>query len=158
MRPELSRAPSTVNEPHDSCHGYPFPRELWPPVELTYYAYHIVVGLGTLFIAQMLVGLFLLWRRKLTTSRWFLWTLMLAIPFPYLANEAGWTAAEVGRQPRLVYGLLKTAAGTSPNVAVGETVFTTLGFAGIYALLALLFAFLVGRIIMQGPEEAARLA
>ncbi|HUI43530.1 MAG TPA: cytochrome ubiquinol oxidase subunit I [Terriglobia bacterium] len=131
-----------------------YPRALWPPVELTYYAYHIMVGLGTLFIAQMLVGLFLLWRRKLESSRWYLWTLMLAIPFPYIANEAGWTATEVGRQPWLVYGLLKTAAGTSPTVASGETIFTSLGFAGIYALLALLFAFLVGRIIGQGPEEA----
>lgn len=129
-----------------------YPKETWPPVELTYYAYHIMVGLGTLFIAQMLVGLFLLWRRKLESSRWFLWTLMLAIPFPYIANEAGWTATEVGRQPWLVYGLLKTAAGTSPTVVAGETIFTTLGFAGIYALLALLFAFLVGRIIAQGPE------
>lgn len=131
-----------------------YPKEVWPPVELTYYAYHIMVGLGTLFIVQMLVGLFLLWRRKLESSTWFLWTLMLAIPFPYIANEAGWTATEVGRQPWVVYGLLKTAAGTSPSVAPGETIFTTLGFAGIYALLALLFAFLVGRIIAQGPDEA----
>jgi cytochrome bd ubiquinol oxidase subunit I len=131
-----------------------YPREMWPPVELTYYAYHIMVGLGTLFIAQMLIGLFLLWRRKLSTSRWFLWTLMLAIPFPYIANEAGWVAAEVGRQPWLVYGVLKTSAGTSPTVPAGETIFTTLGFAGIYVMLALLFVFLVGRIIMEGPEEA----
>lgn len=132
-----------------------YPRDLWPPVELTYYAYHIMVGLGTLFIAQMAVGLFLLLRGKLATSRWFLWTLMLAIPFPYIANEAGWTATEVGRQPWLVYGLLRTSAGTSLSVAAGETVFTTLGFAGIYALLALLFVFLIGRFIFEGPEEAA---
>ena len=130
-----------------------YPRDLWPPVELTYYAYHIMVGLGTLFIVQMVVGVFLLVRDKLSTSRWFLWTLMLALPFPYIANEAGWTATEVGRQPWLVYGLLRTSAGTSPTVAAGETVFTTLGFAGIYALLSLLFIFLVGRVIVQGPEE-----
>lgn len=131
-----------------------YPREMWPPVELTYYSYHIMVGLGTLFIAQMLIGLFLLWRRKLASSSWFLWTLMLALPFPYIANEAGWVAAEVGRQPWLAYGLLKTPAGTSPSVAAGETIFTTLGFAGIYMMLALLFVFLVGRIIAEGPEEA----
>ncbi len=132
-----------------------YPKDVLPPIELTYYSYHIMVGLGTLFIAQMLLGLFLLWRRKLESSRWFLWTLMLAIPFPYIANEAGWTATEVGRQPWLVYGLLKTPAGTSPTVASGETIFTMLGFAGIYALLAFLFVFLVGRIIVQGPDEAS---
>ena len=128
-------------------------KDLWPPVELTYYAYHIMVGLGSLFIAQMLLGLFLLWRRRLYESRWYLWTLMLALPFPYIANEAGWMVAEVGRQPWLVYGLLRTAEGTSTNVAAGETVFTTLGFGGIYAMLSLLFLLLVGRVILKGPEE-----
>ncbi len=130
-----------------------YPRELWPPVELTYYAYHIMVGLGTIFIAVMLLGLFLLGRRKLYESRWYLWILMLSVPFPYIANEAGWIVAEVGRQPWIVYGLMRTAEGTSANVAAGETVFTTLGFAGIYAMLGLLFLFLVGRVIAKGPEE-----
>ncbi len=130
-----------------------YAKQLWPPVALTYYAYHIMVGLGTIFIAQMLLGLFLLWRRRLYSARWFLWTLMLALPFPYIANEAGWMVTEVGRQPWLVYGLLKTTAGTSANVAGGEVVFTLLGFCGIYALLSLLFVFLVGRVIHRGPEE-----
>lgn len=132
-----------------------YPHDFWPPVALTYYAYHIMVGLGTIFIAQMLLGLFLLWRRRLFSSRWFLWTMMVALPFPYIANEAGWMVTEVGRQPWLVYGLLRTAQGTSPNVAGGEAVFTLLGFCGIYALLSLLFVFLVGRVIHQGPEEGA---
>jgi cytochrome d ubiquinol oxidase subunit I len=130
-----------------------YPKELWPPVELTYYAYHIMVGLGTLFIAQTLAGVYLLWRKKLLSSRWYLWTLMVAVPFPYIANEFGWLTAEVGRQPWLVYGLMKTAEGTSANVPAAETVFTTLGFAGIYALLGLLFLLLVGRIVLTGPEE-----
>ena len=130
-----------------------YSRDLWPPVELTYYCYHIMVGLGTIFIAQMLIGLFLLWRRKLHTSRWFLWMLMLTIPFPYIANEAGWLVTEVGRQPWLVYGLMATKVGTSANVAAGETIFTTMGFAGIYAMLSILFLFLVARIIQRGPEE-----
>ncbi len=127
------------------------PRALWPPVELTYYSYRIMVGLGTIFIALMAVGGLLWWRRRLLTSRWYLWALMLAVPFPLIANEAGWTVAEVGRQPWLVYGLLPTAAGTSPNVSAGETVFTLLGFAGLYLLLALLYLLLVGRIIAAGP-------
>jgi cytochrome bd ubiquinol oxidase subunit I len=130
-----------------------YSKDLWPPVELTYYSYHIMVGLGTIFIAQMLIGLFLLWRRKLHSSRWFLWMLMLTIPFPYIANEAGWLVSEVGRQPWLVYGLMKTPAGTSLNVAAGETIFTTMGFAGVYAMLSILFLFLVARIINRGPQE-----
>ncbi|MEJ2007268.1 MAG: cytochrome ubiquinol oxidase subunit I [Acidobacteriota bacterium] len=130
-----------------------YSRDVWPPVELTYYCYHIMVGLGTIFIVQMLIGLFLLWRRKLHSSRWFLWMLMLTIPFPYIANEAGWLVTEVGRQPWLVYGLMTTKVGTSANVAAGETIFTTMGFAGIYAVLSILFLFLVARIIRRGPEE-----
>src|SRR5487761_42416 len=131
-----------------------YPKNLWPPVELTYYTYHIMVGLGTLFIAQMLAGLYLLIRGRLYSCRWFLWSLMLAIPFPYIANEAGWVVAEVGRQPWIIYGLMKTPAGTSANVAAGETIFTTLGFAGLYLLLGLLLFFLVGRIVWAGPEDA----
>jgi len=131
-----------------------YARELWPPVELTYYAYHIMVGLGTLFIVVMLIGLFLLWRRRLFDSRWFLWVLMFSVPFPYIANEAGWIVAEVGRQPWLVYGLLRTSDGASANVAAGETIFTLLGFAGIYAMLSVLFLFPVGRIT---PGDLRRL-
>src|SRR5450756_1808478 len=76
-----------------------YPADLHPPIELVYYAYHIMVGLGTMFIAVMAIAAFLLWRGTLYMSRWFLWILMLAIPFPYTAIEAGWTMAEVGRQP-----------------------------------------------------------
>jgi len=129
------------------------PRADWPPVEVTYYAYHIMVGLGTIFIALMLLGAGLYWRRHLFDQRWYLWMLMLAVPFPLIANEAGWTVAEVGRQPWVIYGLLRTAAGASPNVSAGETVFTLLGFAGLYLLLALLYLLLIGRIIAQGPED-----
>lgn len=132
-----------------------YPRDLWPPVEVTYYAYHIMAGLGTVFIAVMLLGAFLLWRGKLYSSRWFLWILMLSLPFPFIANEAGWVTAEVGRQPWIIYGMMKTAMGTSPTVTTGETIFTLLGFAGIYALLSMLFFFLVGRVIMHGPEDGS---
>ena len=83
---------------------------------------------------------------------------MMAVPFPFIANEAGWVDAEVGRQPWLVYGLLRTSDGTSTNVAAGETIFTTLGFAGIYAMLSLLFVFLIGRVIYSGPQEVGEIA
>jgi cytochrome d ubiquinol oxidase subunit I len=129
-----------------------YPPDMHPPVELVYYAYHIMVGLGTMFIAVMAVAAFLLWRRTLFTSRWLLWILMLALPFPYIANEAGWMVAEVGRQPWIVYGLQRTAAASSTNVSGGMTWFTLLGFMGMYSVLALLYLFVAGRIILAGPE------
>jgi cytochrome d ubiquinol oxidase subunit I len=126
--------------------------ELWPPVELTYYAYHVMVGLGTIFIAVTAASAFLLWRRRLHATPLALWVLFLAMPFPYIANEAGWVTAEVGRQPWIIYGLMKTAAAASPNVVSGETIFTLIGFAGMYFLLGVLFLFLTLREIAIGPS------
>jgi cytochrome d ubiquinol oxidase subunit I len=129
-----------------------FPRDMWPEnVALLYYTYHIMVGLGTIFIAITMVAAFLLWRRKLFAARWMLWILMLALPFPYIANTAGWMTAELGRQPWLVYGLMRTVDGYSKMVSAGNGMFTLLGFLGMYTVLGILFLFLVRREIEQGP-------
>jgi cytochrome bd ubiquinol oxidase subunit I len=130
-----------------------YPADLRPPVELTYYAYHVMVGLGTIFAAIAAVAALLLLAGKLFSARWMLWIIMLAMPFPYVANEAGWMVTEVGRQPWIVYGLLRTSAGASPTVVAGETIFTTIGFAGIYFVLGVLFLLLVLREIAIGPQE-----
>ncbi len=127
--------------------------DLQPPIELVYYAYHIMVGLGTIFIALMAIGVFLLARGRLYRTRGYLWALMLAMPFPYIANHAGWMVAEVGRQPWIVYGLRRTADASSTNVSGGMTVFTLLGFMGLYALVGLLYLFLFARIVSQGDER-----
>jgi cytochrome d ubiquinol oxidase subunit I len=132
------------------------PADLQPPIEIVYYAYHIMVGLGTIFIAVMAAAAFLLWRGKLYTHRGMLWVLMLTMPFPYVANEAGWTVAEVGRQPWVVYGLQRVAHATSTNVTAGMTYFTLLGFMGLYLLLGILYLLLFARIVNQGPDDAAR--
>lgn len=130
-----------------------YPRELWPDnIPLLYYSYHIMVGLGTIFIAVMLIGLILFWRKKIYETRWFLWLLLLSFPFPYIANTAGWMTAELGRQPWLIYGLLKTADGISQRVAEGSGMFTLLGFLGIYLLIAILFILLVIKQINHGPS------
>jgi cytochrome bd ubiquinol oxidase subunit I len=129
-----------------------YARELWPPVELTYYAYHVMVGLGTIFNAVMILAVLLLWRSLLFGARWMLWILMLIMPFPYIANEAGWVVTEVGRQPWIIYGLMRTAEAGSPTVASGEAVFTLIGFAGMYFLLGVLFISLVLREIGIGPS------
>lgn len=125
--------------------------ELWPPVELTYYAYHIMVGLGTIFVAVAALATLLLAFGRLFNARPVLWALMLATPFPYIANEAGWVVTEVGRQPWIVYGLMRTSAGVSANVAAGETIFTLIGFFGMYFLLGFLFLSLTLREIGHGP-------
>jgi cytochrome bd ubiquinol oxidase subunit I len=128
------------------------PHDLWPDhVELLYYAYHVMVGLGTLLTALMFASTALLWRGRLFTMRPMLWALMLAFPFPYLATTAGWMTAELGRQPWIVYGLVRTAEGTSPNVGTGDIVFSTIGFMGLYLLLGLLFVLLVARQVARGP-------
>jgi cytochrome d ubiquinol oxidase subunit I len=129
-----------------------FPRAEWPAnIELLYYSFHIMVGLGTIFIALMSLAAFLLWRGRLGRARWLLWILMLAFPFPYIATTAGWMTAELGRQPWLVYGLLRTRDGTSHLVHAGQTVFTSLGFAGLFVILGFLFLFLILREIAHGP-------
>ncbi len=117
-----------------------------------YYAYHIMVGLGTIFIGLMLLAALQLYRKKLYETKWILWSLMLMLPFPYIANTTGWYTAELGRQPWLVYNLLRTADGASPTVSAGNTLFTLLGFVGLYILLGLLFLILVGKIVNKGPK------
>jgi len=132
-----------------------FPEEDWPDnIPLLYYSYHIMVGLGTFFIAIMMLAAWMLWRRTLFRSPPVLWILMLSLPFPYIANTAGWISAEVGRQPWLIYGVMRTAEGSSPNVSTGNTLFTLIGFMGIYTVLSILFLFLVHREIVQGPERS----
>jgi cytochrome d ubiquinol oxidase subunit I len=134
-----------------------FPPQDWPTnVPLLYFSYHVMAGLGTLFVAIMAVSALLLWKRALFGARWMLWILMLAFPFPYIANTAGWLTAEVGRQPWLVYGLLRTEQGFSANVSAANTLFTLLGFMGMYALLSIFVMFLLARQIRQGPEDAGR--
>jgi cytochrome bd ubiquinol oxidase subunit I len=130
-----------------------FPQKNWPDtIPLLYYSYHVMVGLGTIFIAITVVATFLLWRRRLFESRWMLWILMLATPFPFIANTAGWLTAELGRQPWLVYGLLRTSEGASPLVSSGNVLFTLIGFAGMYLIMGLLYFVLMVREVAHGPE------
>jgi len=130
-----------------------FPRDQWPDnIPLLYYSYHIMVGLGTIFILIMVAAVLMLWRKKLFDARWMLWIVMLSFPFPYIANTAGWITAEVGRQPWLVYGLMRTQEGYSSNVSAGNGLFTLLGFMGMYTVLSILFIILIWREVGHGPE------
>jgi cytochrome d ubiquinol oxidase subunit I len=134
------------------------PTDRWPDsVPLVYYAYHVMVGLGTILLAIAVLAALLLWRGRLYGSRPMLWLLMLAFPLTFVANIAGWTVAETGRQPWIVYGLMRTSDGASPasSVPAGVGLFTLLGFFGLYLLLGLVYVVLVLRIVARGPDEGA---
>ena len=124
-----------------------------PPL---YYAYHIMVGLGTIFMTIMGLGILFLFLGKLHEQRWLLWVLLLAVPLPFIANTAGWTTAELGRQPWIIYQIARTSEGYSQNVSTGNIWFTLLGFMGLYLLLSFIYFFLMVRIIGTGPEPAPR--
>ena len=130
-----------------------FDRDLWPDQpELLYYTYHLMVGLGTFFIAITGLGAFFLWRKTLFERRWMLWILMFTLPFPFIANITGWMTSELGRQPWLVFDVMRTAEGSSLNVSAGNVLFSLLGFMGLYALLSVLYLFAVARIVASGPS------
>jgi cytochrome d ubiquinol oxidase subunit I len=130
-----------------------FPQDEWPTnVELLYYAFHIMAGLGTLFILLMGIANLQRWRGRLEKSRGLLWALMLAFPFPYIATTAGWMTTELGRQPWLIFHLFRTSQGVSDVVSGGNVLFTLMGFTGLYFVLGVLYLFLIGREIGHGPQ------
>jgi cytochrome d ubiquinol oxidase subunit I len=129
-----------------------FPKDQWPTtLPLLFYSYHIMAGLGTYFMLLMVLSAIQLWRGKLYTTKWLLWPLMLSFPLPYIANTAGWMTAEIGRQPWVVFGLMRTEAGFSKYVSAGNSLFTLLGFMGLYSVLSVLFVVLVYKQIQTGP-------
>jgi cytochrome d ubiquinol oxidase subunit I len=133
-----------------------FPRDQWPDnIPLLYYSYHVMVGLGTLLILLSVLCAWSLWRGRLYQNRALLWALMLALPFPYIATTAGWMTAELGRQPWLIYGVMRTSQGFSSRVSAGNGLFTLIGFMGLYLALGILFLFLVHREIDHGPAREA---
>jgi cytochrome d ubiquinol oxidase subunit I len=131
-----------------------FDQKDWPDnIELLYYAFHLMITLGTIFIFIMAYANFLRWRGKLDNCRWLLWVLLLAFPFPYIANTLGWMTTELGRQPWLIYNLYHTQDGYSKVVSNGDTIFTLIGFTGLYFVLGLLFLGLTGRELAHGPDN-----
>jgi cytochrome bd ubiquinol oxidase subunit I len=131
-----------------------YPQDVWPDnIELLYYAFHLMITLGTIFILIMAYANFLRWWGGLDSCRWLLWVLLLAFPFPYIANTLGWMTTELGRQPWLIYDLYHTQDGYSKVVSNGDTIFTLIGFTGLYFVLGLLFLGLTGRTLADGPDN-----
>ena len=130
-----------------------FPKDNWPPVNLVFQAYHVMVGVGMLSIFMGLLGLFLLMKNKLYEANKYLYVLPFLIPLPHIAHETGWIAAEVGRQPWIIYKLMKTADGASVVVSANQLVFSLIMFFLIYGLLLAMFVYLFFKIVKNGPEE-----
>jgi cytochrome d ubiquinol oxidase subunit I len=138
-----------------------FPRDQWPPVRASFVPFHAMFGLGLVFMGLTSLGtLLLLWRRTLfdtgkTAVRWFLWAVVVALPLPILANELGWFAAEIGRQPWVVYNVLRTSDAVSTTVPAEQVLFSIVMFSLLYALLFVLWVFLLRRKVRTGPEPTA---
>lgn len=130
-----------------------FPREDWPPVAMTFHSFHLMVLLGIVFIVLTLVATFYRWRGTLFEKRWLLWAFVLAVPLPYLANQLGWIAAEVGRQPWTVYGLLRTSDSLSKSVVASQVLGSIIMFGLIYLLLFAVWVYIMNEKIQHGPEE-----
>jgi cytochrome bd ubiquinol oxidase subunit I len=130
-----------------------FPEDELPSIVLSYLTYHGMTGLGLLFALLAIGSAFLIFRKKLFESRWFLRILILAVPLPFVANELGWMAAEFGRQPWAVYKVLKTAEAASVVVPAWQILFSIIAFTIIYTLLFTVFLKLLFGIIRKGPDN-----
>ena len=130
-----------------------FPDGETPPVNIVFQSYHLMVAIGFFLIGISILGVFLWWRGKLFNHRWLLWVFVFSVLGPQIANQVGWITAEVGRQPWIVYGLLKTSDAFSKVVTSGQIMFSLILFAIIYLVLFILFIFLLNEKIQHGPDE-----
>jgi cytochrome bd ubiquinol oxidase subunit I len=131
-----------------------FSRNEWPPIAPVYFSYHIMIGLGMLFTAMAFIYAFLIIKNKLYDKKTWLWPLVIAIPLPHFSIQFGWMAAEIGRQPWAVFGILKTSDAASQLVSAGQVLFTFIMFSIIYLLLFCLFIYILSKLIKKGFESA----
>jgi cytochrome d ubiquinol oxidase subunit I len=125
-----------------------------PPVQRVFQLYHLMVGIGFAMIGLAVFGAFFCWRGILFRKRWMLWLLVLSVLGPQIANQAGWFAAEMGRQPWIVYGLMRTSEGLSAVVTANAVLGSLVLFTFIYLLLFAVFVYLLNDKIQHGPDEA----
>lgn len=132
-----------------------FPRNQWPPVALSFLSFHNMVILGNIMAVEALVGVVLLWRRRIADARRWQFLMMISAPLPMIAIQLGWMAAEAGRQPWIVYGVLRTSDAVSKTVSPPEILTSLVLFFVVYTLLFGLWLFLLSRVIRSGPEKLA---
>jgi cytochrome d ubiquinol oxidase subunit I len=135
-----------------------FPADQIPPLWMTFVSFHNMVMLGMLFIGVMGLGLLLMWRGRLMTSRWYHWMFFVVSPLPLAANQLGWISAEVGRQPWTVYKLLRTSESVSVTVGAPEILFSIILFGTVYLALGALYVFILFREMNHGPDAAGEVS
>jgi len=130
-----------------------FPKDERPPVHATYWSFRIMVQIGMYFIFFTIIGVWLLYKRRLWKTRWYLKLALFSIPLPFLANELDWIVAEVGRRPWIVYHIMKTRDAISVTVPAWQVLVTLIAFIFVYALLGYLWIYLLRKEIQHGPDE-----
>ena len=130
-----------------------FPADVWPPLNFVFQAYHIMINLGMVFIGLGGLGLlFFFWKRRVFTTPWLLWGFVASIFLAELATLSGWWTAEFGRQPWIVYDLLRTVDAVSPNLTTSQVLASVIMFVLLYILLLVLFLYLLNEKIQHGPD------
>jgi cytochrome d ubiquinol oxidase subunit I len=144
------------NDPSQRVQGLDdFPKDEWPPMGLTFWSFHFMVYLGMYFIAFTGLGLLLWWRGMLWKAKWYHYIAMITMVLPIITNELGWIAAEVGRQPWIVYGLMRTNEGASLSVGANQILLSIIMFTIVYIILFFVWVFLVRHQMNKGPELEA---
>ena len=152
--PEAALEARKVLEENIQYFGYGYinsPEELIPPVGLIYWAFRVMVGLGGFLLVLMILVLWAEWKGKLTGMKWLQWVALWSIPLVYLAGQAGWIVAEVGRQPWVIQGLLPTKAAVS-SVSVGAVQTTFFLFVAIFTLFLAIEIRIMLKAIKEGPK------
>lgn len=132
-----------------------FPKEDRPPVVIPFFAFRIMVGMGLVMLAVSWVGNFLRWRGRLESTRWFLWAAFLSFPTGFVAILTGWYTAEVGRQPWVVYGLLRTQDAVTPSLTGGDVLFSLIAYIVVYLGFISFGTWYIYKLLREGPGSGA---
>lgn len=135
-----------------------YPPEDWPPVLIPFLAFRLMVGMGLVMLAVSWVGVWLHWRGRLDTARWFLWAAFLSFPSGFVGVLAGWFTAEVGRQPWVIYGILRTKDAVTPSLTTAGVLFSLIAYVAVYAVVYSFGFYYVYRLLRDGPAVEVRAA
>jgi cytochrome d ubiquinol oxidase subunit I len=130
-----------------------FPKEMRPPITPTFLSFRLMIGIGTFMILASLLAIFLSRRQNFVDNRLFLTLMVFAIPAPYLAQQVGWLVAELGRQPWIVFGVLKTSDAVSKSVTSTQVLLSLLGFTVLYGVLGIVDVYLLAKYAKKGPDN-----
>ena len=130
-----------------------FPKKDWPPVAIPFFTFRIMVGMGLIMLGISWLGLLLWWRDRLEISRWFLWLALFSFPTGFVGVIAGWYTAEVGRQPWIVYGLLRTSDAVTPSLTAPTALISLVVYILVYLSVISFGAVYIYRLLREGPSD-----